>query len=125
MKVLQTQMMVQTMNYHFNYAEKKTFKEKVFCRFAKAECCYCRKPLTLEGATVEHIIPKSYGGTDGSKNTALACSFCNTARADSFDLEEIKKNRAALAKKRGENVRSFDPHWRIVKAFEHFKAGSL
>lgn len=55
------------------------------------KCIYCRKPTWLpeEGrrgkrkkkmATVEHIIPRSRGGTYKRENLAMSCSACNNRR---------------------------------------------
>jgi HNH endonuclease len=35
-------------------------------------CFYCRRPLALEDATLEHIVPKVLGG-DASEGNAVAC----------------------------------------------------
>jgi hypothetical protein len=46
---------------------------------AGARCEYCRLPEALSGAIfhIEHVVPKSKGGTDGESNWALACPRCN------------------------------------------------
>lgn len=57
-------------------------------RLAEAQnwhCCWCGCDAThLRGksnsATVEHIIPRSKGGTDDMDNLAMACERCNTRR---------------------------------------------
>jgi len=51
---------------------------------AQARCEYCRAP---EGVfnfpfEVEHILPKSPGGTDRFENLALSCHACNRFKAD-------------------------------------------
>jgi 5-methylcytosine-specific restriction endonuclease McrA len=45
-------------------------------------CKYCGKELTLEEATVDHIIPLSKGGTNRWHNKVLACSPCNAKKGD-------------------------------------------
>lgn len=47
--------------------------------------------------TLEHLIPRSKGGTDDPSNLALSCFMCNNARGDQ-DIE-------------------FDPPWRVE--FDH------
>jgi hypothetical protein len=57
-------------------------------RLAEAQnwhCCWCGCDAThLRGksnsATVEHIIPRSKGGSDDMENLAMACERCNTRR---------------------------------------------
>ena len=45
-------------------------------------CEYCHSPerLSANRFTVDHIIPKSLGGTDNIDNLALACRRCNERR---------------------------------------------
>jgi hypothetical protein len=69
-------------------------------------CWYCNLPLQPENSSfvfrksgvvsfamstnvhthVDHIVPKSRGGTDDINNLALACEFCNRAKLD-MDVE--------------------------------------
>ncbi len=68
------------------------------------KCIHCNKHLVvgLDGrpvsrATVEHIRPRSHGGTDALENVALACAGCNHDKGSRHDrkrpgdakLEEI------------------------------------
>ena len=46
----------------------------------KPRCCWCKRPLKFEDATLEHLIPKSQGGTDRSSNLDIACLPCNRDR---------------------------------------------
>lgn len=46
-------------------------------------CCeYCQSQLrySADSFSVEHIIPRSLGGTDDLQNLALACQRCNNAK---------------------------------------------
>lgn len=89
----------------------RKMKERAFDR-GDTKCCWCnlemyfcrqetreqakarlgvssRKELRLRAATIEHLIPKSRGGTDDKWNIALACNLCNSQRpsdlpADAF-----------------------------------------
>ena len=47
-------------------------------------CEYCRMHQALLGATfhLEHVRPRSRGGTDEPDNLALACPQCNLHKAD-------------------------------------------
>jgi hypothetical protein len=53
-------------------------------RRAQGRCEYCRMSQSLQGATfhVEHIVPRSRGGTTTDENLALACPGCNLRKAD-------------------------------------------
>src|ERR1043165_5828917 len=39
-------------------------------------CFWCKRPLTLDNSTIEHIIPLSRGGLDNPNNRTLACAKC-------------------------------------------------
>ena len=45
-------------------------------------CEYCHSPerLSANRFTVDHVIPKSLGGSDELDNLALACRRCNERR---------------------------------------------
>ena len=51
------------------------------------KCHWCRKTLTLETATIEHIVPLARGGLDNKNNVTLACEKCNQDRG--CDMPEI------------------------------------
>lgn len=64
------------------------------------KCAYCgRADVPLE---VEHIIPKSRGGTDRVSNLALACRECNQRKgnltAEEFGYSEVQKRAKAPLK---------------------------
>lgn len=42
-------------------------------------CMYCGATLTLETATIEHIVPLAGNGLDDLRNMTLACAECNHA----------------------------------------------
>lgn len=46
-------------------------------------CRYCGVQLTNETATVDHVIPKSKGGTGKRENLVTCCKKCNTEKSDS------------------------------------------
>ena len=51
---------------------------------ASDRCQYCLMHQSLQGATfhIEHIIPRSKGGSSEMANLALACPSCNLQKAD-------------------------------------------
>ena len=51
-------------------------------------CWYCDIKLEVDGGHLDHIFPKSRGGSDAGTNWALTCSFCNRAKYDHL-LEEF------------------------------------
>lgn len=51
-----------------------------------------REPHQSDDLTVDHIIPKSRGGTDAHENLQVLCRACNSAKA--ADLAEDQPRRA-------------------------------
>jgi 5-methylcytosine-specific restriction endonuclease McrA len=59
-------------------------------RLAEAQnwkCCYCYCEMNgipdhKRSVTIEHVTPKSLGGTDDETNLAAACKRCNNARGN-------------------------------------------
>ncbi len=45
-------------------------------------CCWCCKHLKREDITLEHLIPKSLGGSNAFENLYLACRHCNQSRGN-------------------------------------------
>lgn len=56
------------------------FEGKLLCIVALLPCHYCGKKLRREQATVDHVIPKSKGGSNNSSNFVLSCAPCNTSK---------------------------------------------
>jgi 5-methylcytosine-specific restriction endonuclease McrA len=56
------------------------FKRAQFKKKANQRCAYCDKRLTMETATVDHVVPKSAGGYNKWKNYKLACGACNSRK---------------------------------------------
>jgi 5-methylcytosine-specific restriction endonuclease McrA len=65
-------------------------------RLAEAQnwrCCWCSRPVSIkrkrrDSATIEHVIPKSKGGTSDPENLAMSCARCNSSRG-STDAEKF------------------------------------
>lgn len=62
-------------------------RELVVAR-ARDRCEYCRMHQSLQGATfhVEHIIPRSRGGSSDLENLAWACPGCNLHKSDRVEI---------------------------------------
>lgn len=61
-------------------------------RVLSGKCIHCgrRHQLSLDGAphteaTVEHIVPRTHGGTDALDNIAIACARCNRKKGARLD----------------------------------------
>ena len=55
-------------------------------------CFYCQSRVSYLDLIVEHIEPKSRGGTNDIKNTVLACGSCNSSKCDQTIEEWLEKN---------------------------------
>jgi hypothetical protein len=79
---------------------------------ARNRCGYCLSPqhLVMARLEIEHIIPRSKGGSSEESNLWLSCPLCNRFKAD---LTE------AVDPETGLSVPLFNP--RSQKWFEHFK----
>jgi len=52
-------------------------------------CWYCGLKLNpIGGIHIDHIVPRTLGGSDDESNLALTCPFCNMAKGG-FPLEEF------------------------------------
>jgi 5-methylcytosine-specific restriction endonuclease McrA len=58
----------------------------------EGKCIHCQRKLALRadgtpinGATLEHIVPKNHGGTDDPENLAIACARCNSEKGVRHD----------------------------------------
>jgi len=77
-------------NYRYLLQEDKVFnlarigknlRQRIAER-AQYRCGYClaREDLLGDFLQVEHILPKSLGGTNDEENLCLACAMCNDAK---------------------------------------------
>jgi 5-methylcytosine-specific restriction endonuclease McrA len=67
----------------------KAIKTKLFAK--SQECHWCQTELTMETATIDHVIPLKRGGLDHQMNMVLACEDCNQERGHSMpELRLVK-----------------------------------
>ena len=45
-------------------------------------CQYCEKKVSRDESTIDHVLPRSKGGLTTWENCVLACSKCNTKKAN-------------------------------------------
>ncbi|HTP29101.1 MAG TPA: HNH endonuclease [Anaeromyxobacteraceae bacterium] len=55
-----------------------------YCLAVAGKCIHCNRRLLVSQigdligtASIEHIVPRTHGGTDDLENLALACAACN------------------------------------------------
>ncbi|WP_333428219.1 HNH endonuclease [Microcoleus sp. F4-D5] len=47
-------------------------------------CHWCNKSMQKSERTIEHLLPKSRGGSNALSNLRLACFSCNNSRGNSL-----------------------------------------
>lgn len=52
-------------------------------------CRYCGWPVTYDNSKLDHVIPRSRGGTNKYGNLVLCCYKCNQRKADLTPLEVL------------------------------------
>lgn len=81
------------MDRGFDRADAQEITRKLRNRLAGNQnwrCCYCGKHMQFvrsqrhDFATLEHVVPITYGGTNGEDNLVVACAQCNTTRGHRF-----------------------------------------
>lgn len=52
-------------------------------------CVYCGRCIPPHRLVLDHVVPRSRGGSDGNANRVLACKACDWAKADRTPQEWI------------------------------------
>ncbi|WP_375338946.1 HNH endonuclease [Ancylothrix sp. D3o] len=66
-----------------NPQQKRSKKQKLIALFG-AKCWWCCECLPENQLTLDHLIPKSRGGSNSPENLRLACEKCNKSRGNSL-----------------------------------------
>lgn len=64
-----------------NNKDKKGLRYKLL-KQQGSRCCYCRRHVDAEVATLDHIVPRCLGGTSHRRNLCVACRNCNAKKAN-------------------------------------------
>lgn len=64
----------------------KLSKRNIFLR-DHYTCQYCGKSYIQSKLTIDHVVPRSRGGTTTWKNVVTACNFCNVKKGDKLLTE--------------------------------------
>ena len=71
----------------------RTHKHTLFGR-QEGHCAGCKISFPFRNLTIDHLIPRSRGGTDHEGNLQLLCGACNSLKGDrdnAYLLSELKK----------------------------------
>lgn len=66
----------------------RKFKQINFYEYEHVFCVYCSKELTMNTATVDHIVPRALGGTG---RLVLCCQQCNVRKGDMPYMSFVKE----------------------------------
>ncbi len=72
-------------NYRKNYKDTNSANRGGWYR-----CTYCGKGVRFSDADIDHIWPKSRGGSNSSWNLEVACQSCNRSKGNKIDGRVIK-----------------------------------
>lgn len=67
--------------------QRKKFAE--FRKKSKPVCYFCKETIPKKKTTVEHLLPRSRGGTNEESNLAIACAPCNSDK-DNMTVQEYE-----------------------------------
>lgn len=69
-----------------NTSKKTRTKRNKVWNETKGHCVYCNRTPPEKEKTLDHLWPKSKGGTYAQRNLLPACRECNNTRADGFPV---------------------------------------
>lgn len=56
----------------------------ILCEIFGYWCLCCLIPMSISELTIDHVIPRSKGGSSTIYNLQLLCNFCNQTKAEKF-----------------------------------------
>src|SRR3990172_8845988 len=80
-----------TLEKKTNMSSMDFVREKLWREQGKI-CLYCKNPLKgwwSEFSCIDHIYPKSLGGTSAQENLALVCYPCNSLKSDFTSIHQV------------------------------------
>lgn len=86
-------------------------RAKVYAKCG-GHCAYCGVEITLKGMSIDHIHPRSCGGTNDISNLNPACRQCNNFKAV-WSLEEFRQN----LQQQVERARKYSVNFRNAERF--------
>ncbi|MDF5708503.1 MAG: HNH endonuclease [Nostoc sp. S4] len=65
-------------------SKQKRNKKQQLLDFYGSNCWWCRQNIPQARLTIEHLLPKSCGGSNSFENLRLSCFKCNNTRGNSI-----------------------------------------
>ena len=59
----------------------------------RGRCAYCQRRISLREATLDHVKPRSRGGSNAVKNLVCACLTCNWLKGDQLRHPRLKPDK--------------------------------
>jgi len=72
-----------------NTKQKQTKKHQLVDEYG-SYCWWCGNSMLIDKLTIEHLRPKSRGGSNSLENLRLACLTCNRSRGNSLFPPGVK-----------------------------------
>ena len=99
-------------------------ERRILMHAADPKCFVCKEDIvTAEEATLEHIIPKSRGGTNASSNLALSHRSCNQDKGSDIVMDynpeeylRLLRQLKSMLKEKDEKIRELLEALRTKKA---------
>ena len=74
---------------------------RLLLKAVEGRCFYCEREFRYNSrTTLDHVIPRSRGGTDRRDNLRLCCPRCNSHKADLTPAEWLKQLEHAVERVR-------------------------
>ncbi|MEH1985657.1 MULTISPECIES: HNH endonuclease [unclassified Nostoc] len=73
-----------------NPKQKRNKKQQLSDLYGSS-CWWCRQNIPQQKLTIEHLLPKSRGGSNSFENLRLSCFSCNNSRGNSLYPPGSKK----------------------------------
>jgi hypothetical protein len=110
------ELFIQAVTYRLRVPElgKVAFNRRNLFKRDHETCQYCGAQPGLDSLTIDHIMPRSRGGTSTWENCVLACIECNKRKADRTPPEARMKMRSKPTR----------PKWQPLYATRHAPVAS-
>lgn len=88
------------------------YKQNFFLKGKTVPCVWCNQELTEEEATLEHLVPASWGGKRTDDNIRIACKKCNNERGQVTAMYDTARSAAKMTRKYPERIRYWNVYFR-------------